>query len=161
MTRYALCAAMCFLSAAPSALAQHDAGHHAAMQQRGQQAMGFDQAKSTHHFLIHKNGGAIEITAKDPSDQALADEIRGHLRHIRSAFSDGDFALPAFIHDKPPPGIDVLKARRDRLTFRYEDLPAGGRVRVTTGDPEALTALHAFLRFQITEHKTGDPLEPR
>jgi hypothetical protein len=66
-----------------------------------------------------------------------------------------------FIHDKPPPGIDVLKARRETLAFRYEDLPSGGKVFVTTADAEALAALHAFLRFQITEHRTGDPLEPR
>jgi hypothetical protein len=161
MTRYALCAAMCFLSAVPRALAQHDAGHHAGMERRGQQAMEFDQERSTHHFLIEKTGGSIEVTEKDRTDLELAASIRAHLRRIRSAFGDGDFALPVFIHDKPPPGIDVLKARRDRLTFRYEDLPAGGRVRVTTGDPDALSALHAFLRFQITEHKTGDPLEPR
>jgi hypothetical protein len=161
MTRYALCVAMCFLTAAPRALAQHDGGHHAAMERRGQQAMGFDQNHSTHHFLLEKTGGSIEVTATDRADSELAASIRAHLRHIRSAFGEGDFALPVFIHDKPPPGIDVLKARRDRLTFRYEDLPAGGRVRITTGDPDALTALKAFLRFQITEHKTGDPLEPR
>jgi hypothetical protein len=141
--------------------AQHDPGHHAAMQQRGQQAMGFDQERSTHHFLLEKAGGSIEITAKDPGDSPLAANIRTHLRHIRSAFGDGDFALPIFIHDKPPPGVDVLKSRRDQLTLRYEDLAAGGRVRMTTSDPDALAALHAFLRFQITEHKTGDPLEPR
>ena len=142
------------------AFAQHDGGH-AAMQQRGQHAMGFDQLRSTHHFLLEKTGGSIEVTAKDPTETELAEQIRTHLRHIRSAFSDGDFALPVFIHDKPPPGVDVLKSRRDRIAFQYEDVRGGGRVRMTTRDPDALAALHAFLRFQITEHKTGDPLEPR
>jgi hypothetical protein len=160
MTRHRLLAAICFLSAAGTALAQHDPAHHA-MQQRGEQAMGFDQDRSTHHFLIQKDGGAIEVTAKDPADSTTTTDIRAHLRHIRTAFSNGDFALPVFIHDKPPPGIDVLKARRDQLTFRYDDLQAGGRVRVTTADPDALAALHAFLKFQIVEHKTGDPLAPR
>lgn len=160
MTRYGMLAAVYLLTGAAAAGAQHDAGHHA-MQQRGKQAMGFDQERSAHHFLIQKTGGAIEVTAKDPSDVALVKEIRDHLRHIRSAFSEGDFALPVFIHDKPPPGIDTLKARRETLAFRYEDLPSGGKVLVTTADADALAALHAFLRFQITEHRTGDPLEPR
>jgi hypothetical protein len=161
MMRYGLYIGACLVAAATNALAQHDADRHAAMQQRGEHAMGFDQERSTHHFRLEKSGGAIEVTAKDPADSALVGDIRGHLRHIRSAFGDGDFALPVFIHDKPPPGIAVLKARRDRLALRYEDLPAGGRVRVTTADADALAALHAFLRFQITEHKTGDPLVPR
>ncbi len=160
MIRHAAMTALSLVIAATVSIGQHDAGHHA-MQQRGKQAMGFDQERSVHHFLLQKTGGAIEVTAKDPADLALAKEIRAHLRHIRSAFSDGDFALPMFIHDKPPPGIDVLKARRETLAFRYEDLPSGAKVLVTTADAEALAALHAFLRFQITEHRTGDPLEPR
>jgi hypothetical protein len=160
MTRHTLMTALFSMVAASVSSGQHDAGHHA-MQLRAQQAMGFDQERSAHHFLIQKTGGAIEITAKDPADLALAKEIRAHLRHIRSAFSEGNFALPVFIHDKLPPGTDVLKARRETLAFRYEDLPSGGKVLVTTADAEALAALHAFLKFQITEHRTGDPLEPR
>jgi hypothetical protein len=160
MTRIAMMTTLLTLGAASVAIAQHDAGHHA-MQQRGQQAMGFDQYRSTHHFLIQKDGGTIEITAKDSADMTLAAEIRAHLRNIRSALSDGDFALPIFIHQKPPPGVDMLKERRARLAFRYEDLPAGGKVVMTTKDADALAALHAFLRFQITEHRTGDPLGPR
>ncbi len=160
MIRHAVLTALFPMIVASISAGQHDAGHHA-MQQRGKQAMGFDQERSVHHFLLQKTGGAIEVTAKDPADLALAKEIRAHLRHIRSAFSEGDFALPMFIHDKPPPGIDVLKTRREALALRYEDLPSGGKVLVTTADADALAAFHAFLRFQITEHRTGDPLEPR
>jgi hypothetical protein len=29
--------------------------------------------------------------------------------------------------------------------------------RIDTKDPGAVDAVHAFLRYQITEHKTGDP----
>jgi len=32
-------------------------------------------------------------------------------------------------------------------------------VRIKTRDSDALAAVHAFLRFQITEHQTGDPME--
>ncbi|PYR73529.1 MAG: hypothetical protein DMF86_20265 [Acidobacteria bacterium] len=33
-----------------------------------------------------------------------------------------------------------------------------GRVRITTKDARALEAVHAFLRYQIKEHRTGDPM---
>jgi hypothetical protein len=34
----------------------------------------------------------------------------------------------------------------------------GGRIRIETDSPEALAAIHDFLRFQIKDHETGDPL---
>jgi hypothetical protein len=123
--------------------------------------MGFDQDKTTHHFLLQKAGGTIEVTAKNADDKASTDEIRMHLRHIATAFAAGDFNLPMFIHDTVPPGVQVLKARREQMTFRYEDVDKGGKVVVQTVDPAARDALHDFLRFQIREHGTGDPLTPR
>lgn len=46
----------------------------------------------------------------------------------------------------------------DALRF-YEDLERGGRVRITTEDPTAQAAVHAFLKAQIADHRTGDPPE--
>jgi hypothetical protein len=135
--------------------------HDHAMMHRGQQAMGFDQTKATHHFLLQTTGGTIQITANDQADSDTTARVREHLQHIRGAFASGDFALPHFIHAGDPPGTAVLKARRDRLTYRYEELPLGGRLVVTTEDREALSALHEFLKYQITEHRTGDPLQPK
>jgi hypothetical protein len=34
-------------------------------------------------------------------------------------------------------------------------------VYAVTADADALAGVHAFLRYQIVEHKTGDPLVPR
>jgi hypothetical protein len=34
----------------------------------------------------------------------------------------------------------------------------GGRIRIATESREALAAVHDFLRFQIKDHQTGDPL---
>jgi hypothetical protein len=34
----------------------------------------------------------------------------------------------------------------------------GGHIRIATESPEALAAVHDFLRFQIKDHQTGDPL---
>jgi hypothetical protein len=134
---------------------------HAQTQDRANQGMGFDQDKTTHHFLLQKAGGTIEVTAKNADDKTSTDEIRMHLRHIATAFAAGDFNLPMFIHDTVPPGVQVLKARREQMTFRYEDVDRGGKVVVQTVDTAARDALHDFLRFQIREHRTGDPLTPR
>jgi hypothetical protein len=137
------------------------AAHDHAMMQRGAQAMGFDQARATHRFLLQADGGVIQIIANDAGDRETISQVRQHLQHIRAAFTAGNFELPAFIHAGHPPGVPVLRAKRERLAYRYEELPAGGRVVITTGDGDARAALHDFLRFQITEHKTGDPLQPK
>jgi hypothetical protein len=149
-----------FVLTAPTA-AQHQ---HGQTQDRAHQGMGFDQQKTTHHFLLQKTGGTIEVTAKDAGDAVSTDQIRMHLRHIATAFADGDFSLPMFIHDTQPPGppgVVVMKERRAQMTFRYEEIDKGGKVVIQTADTAARDALHDFLRFQIREHKTGDPMTPR
>jgi hypothetical protein len=127
---------------------------------RGDLAMGFSHQATTHHFLLRKDGGAIEVTANDPEDATSVAQIRTHLRHIATAFAEGDFALPGIIHDQVPPGAETMKARRREIRYRFEETPNGGAVRVRTGDLEALSAVHEFLRFQIEEHRTGDPMVP-
>ena len=41
------------------------------------------------------------------------------------------------------------------------EVGAGGKVVIETEDTAARDALHDFLRFQIREHRTGDPLTAR
>jgi hypothetical protein len=132
---------------------------HTSMHDRGQHAMGFDQQRTIHHFRIEREGGTIEVTAKDRADRTSIDQIRAHLQHVAGAFAKGDFSLPIFIHDTPPPGVSVMKERRASMSFRFVELPDGGQVVIRTSDADASQALHEFLRFQIREHKTGDPLE--
>jgi hypothetical protein len=48
---------------------------------------------------------------------------------------------------------------RDRIAYTYEDVPGGGRVRITTRHVRALSAAHEFLRYQIRDHRTGDSLQ--
>ena len=119
------------LALAAFAAGQHQ---HAPSQDRAHQGMGFDQQKTTHHFLIEKAGGTIEVTAKDPDDKVSTDEVRTHLRHIASMFADGDFSVPMFVHNTAPPGVSVMKARRAQMTFRYEEAGAGGKVVIRTDD---------------------------
>jgi hypothetical protein len=140
--------------------AQKDPHHTCpmAMEERGDKGMGFSQSKTTHHFLLKRDGGVIGVEANDAKDTENRDQIRMHLSHIAKAFAAGDFDIPMFVHDQTPPGVPVMKAKRDQIKYRFEETENGGRVVIVTGDPEALAALHDFLAFQIREHKTGDSL---
>ena len=133
--------------------------HHAGVEERGDHVMGFDHTKTTHHFLLSQTGGSIEVAVNDPDDAASRDAIRGHLSHVARMFADGNFEAPMLIHDRVPPGVPAMKRKKAVIEWNFEEMPAGGRVRITTKDPEALTAIHEFLRFQIEDHRTGDPTE--
>ena len=129
---------------------------HADMNARGAHVMGFDQDKTTHHFLLHADGGAIDIAVKQAGDTASRDAIRSHLPHISQMFGDGNFSAPMLIHDTNVPGTAQMAALKNRIRFAYVETPGGGRLDIVTTDAEALKAVHEFLRFQIRDHKTGD-----
>ena len=118
--------------------------------------MGFDHLKTTHHFLLRPDGGVIQVEANDPKDTKSRDEIRQHLGHIVQLFANGDFTSPMLIHAQTPPGVPAMKRLKAAIKYRFESTPRGGRVHITTSNPDALTAVHEFLRFQISDHATGD-----
>jgi len=130
-----------------------------ALQHRGAEAMGFDQAATTHHFRLFSTGGAIEVTVKDPADEANRKFIRTHLKEIADQFAAGDFDKPLMTHGEMPDGVAGMSQRRSEISYTFEGLPEGGRVRIRTADRQALDAIHRFLRYQIREHHTGDSLE--
>jgi hypothetical protein len=119
--------------------------------------MGFSQTKTTHHFRLRIDGGAIEVTVRDAKDSESLGQIRAHLAHVREMFAAGDFSVPMFVHGQRPPGSATMKRRAGSIRYAYEDIPGGGRVAISTTDRDALDAVHDFLRFQIVEHETGDP----
>jgi hypothetical protein len=131
---------------------QHDAG----VDTRGDHAMGFSHQKSAHHFFLLPDGGTINVAANDPNDTTTRDEIRTHLSHVAGMFADGNFEVPMFIHDTMPPGVEVMKTKRNAITYRFEPTPSGGRVRLVSTDRDAVKAIHQFLAFQIDDHRTGD-----
>lgn len=136
---------------------------HAQMNMRGAEVMGFDQDKTSHHFYLYADGGAIDVGANDAADAKNRDAVRSHLPHIAMMFGMGDFSAPMLVHATDVPGTKEMAAMKDKLAFTYAETPRGGRVNITTSDAAALEALHRFLRFQITDHKTGDSgkVEPR
>lgn len=142
-------------------MAQEDPAHgHCEMMKRGEKGMGFSQEATTHHFRLLADGGAIEIGTNDPKDTGTRDQIRQHLSHVAKMFSDGNFEIPMFIHDKTPPGVPTMTELRDQIHYDFEPTDSGGRVRIHTSNTRAVQAVHEFLRFQITEHQTGDSTSP-
>ncbi len=135
----------------------HDA--HSAMNARGESAkgMGFSQNSTVHHFLLKPDGGVIQVEVKNSSDTANRDIIRAHLTHVAREFSQGNFALPMFVHDSIPPGTTAMKRLRKKIVYAYEETSNGARVVIRTADPAALDAIHDFLGYQIRGHQTGDP----
>ena len=129
------------------------------MNKRGDRVMGFDHTKTTHHFRLLPDGGAIEVTANTAEDTASRDEIRMHLGHIAKMFASGNFNAPMLVHDQTPPGVPVMQKLKSEITYSFEETERGATVRISTKNAEALQAIHEFLRFQIKEHKTGDSLE--
>lgn len=139
--------------------AQPDHSKHEEMNKRGDQGMGFAQDKITHHFLLRKDGGAIQVTANSADDKTSKEEIQMHMHHIAQAFKSGDFNIPMFVHDQKPPGVNTMTKLKDKIHYKYEPAENGGRVVISSASAEAVAAIHEFLKFQITEHKTGDALE--
>lgn len=135
------------------------AQHQADVEKHGDQAMGFPHDKTTHHFRLYSDGGAIEVTANESKDSEDIQAIRSHLEHITAMFADGNFSMPMFIHDQAPPGVQVMKEKRKLISYKYEAMPSGARVRIKTANQDALNAIHEFLRFQIADHHTGDKTE--
>src|ERR1041385_4509416 len=131
------------------------------MNKRGDHVMGFDHTKTTHHFSLQETGGSIEVTANSSDDVESSEQIRMHLKHIAMMFAEGNFNAPMLIHDQTPPGVPVMQELKGEIDYNFEEIERGAAVRISTKNPTALKAIHEFLRFQIKEHKTGDPLKVR
>lgn len=132
--------------------------HHAdEVKRRGALAMGFDQETTAHHFRITDDGGVIEVEVKNATDATGRSQVRAHLKQIAQEFARGDFDKPHATHGEMPPGVRTMERRKRAINYEYEDTDKGGRIIITTSDSKARHAVHEFLRYQIREHKTGDP----
>ena len=155
-----LCVLVSLASMPVSLAARQD--HQRASDQRGALVMGFDQSRTTHHFWLFTDGGAIDVSVNDPADTQNRAAIRSHLPHIAMMSGEGNFDAPMLVHDsKNVPGTKAMTERKGGIRYQYVETARGGRVEVVTSDPDALAAVHAFLTFQIAEHKTGDPTTVR
>jgi hypothetical protein len=131
--------------------ARNDTGF-AALQSRGQDAMGVDQYTSAHQFEPLPGGGRIALQ-RDSTDRAGVERIRVHMRDIADRFSRGDFTIPGFVHAREVPGTRVMADRKAQITYEARDLPGGAEVRIRATDPAAVEAVHEFLAFQRSDHR--------
>jgi hypothetical protein len=120
--------------------------------------MNFDQDKTVHHFRLAEDGGAIEIEVRRAADVALRDTVRMHLQHLSLELAAGNFGKPVATHNEMPDGAADLIRLAGGIGYRFESMKNGGRIRIRAVGREARAAVHAFLRYQIREHATGDPL---
>jgi hypothetical protein len=139
-----------------SGMSQHQMDE---MNKRGDKHMGFDHLKTTHHFLLANDGGSILVEANDMGDTESRDQIRRHLHHITTMFSEGNFEVPMLIHEKTPPGSETMKQLKNEIGYEFRETERGASIKISSTNPQAIEAIHEFLKFQVTEHKTGDPLE--
>jgi hypothetical protein len=124
--------------------------------ERGDHVMGFSHEKTVHHFLLYPNGGEINISANETGDKASIEQIRMHLGHIAKMFAAGNFKAPMLIHDTNPPGVPAMIWLKETIKYDYFETEHGARIRLSTENPQAVDARHAFLLFQIIDHQTGD-----
>ncbi|HYH85503.1 MAG TPA: hypothetical protein VEX60_08470 [Pyrinomonadaceae bacterium] len=136
----------------------HDS-HLAEVNERGARAMGFSQTATTHHFILTRDGGLIQVEVNDPKDAENLSSIRQHLANIARMFGEGNFDTPMIVHDREPEGVPAMRRLKAGIKYAFEETERGARVRITTTDADARSAVHEFLRFQIKDHQTGDPLE--
>jgi hypothetical protein len=123
---------------------------------RGEHVMGFSHEATTHHFRLLKDGGEIDVSANDPKDKASIDQIRTHLGHIAKMFASGNFKAPMLIHDTNPPGTASMARLKEQIHYEFSETDRGARIRLVTSSPETTDAVHAFLLFQIVDHRTHD-----
>jgi len=119
-------------------------------------AMGFDQSAVAHHFLLKRDGGAIDVAVRRASDRATLAAVRMHLQHAAGEFARGNFEAPVVTHGEAPTGVVTLQRLSSSIHYAYTQTRRGGRIDITTANGEAVAALHEFLRYQIAEHRTGD-----
>ena len=124
--------------------------HHQHMVDARHDTFGMSHETTQHSFRLFADGGAIELRGT-PKEM-----IEKHMRAVVSDFSRGDFAKPLFVHGVMPDGAARMKELGDAIAYTFEELPDGGRIRITTTNADALKAVHDFLRFQIKDHGTKD-----
>jgi len=122
---------------------------------------GFDSERVVRHFYILKNGGAIEVSAKDPNDEATVKAVQVYLKKESDLWTKGNFENQTAIYGRLPEGTPQLKKMRDEVTFEAVREDNGGVLRMFTVNPQARSAIYDYLRFQIDQLKTGDPTSPQ
>ncbi len=140
------------------AWSQSPASREIELNSRFSKALGVDANKIVQHYYLVKNGGVIEFAAKDSSDNAAISAVQKYFETQKDLFEKGRNDADADVHGKIPDGMLILKKLRNEITFFAVKNEDGGALRMFSTNDQARQAIQDFLKFQINEHKTGDPL---
>lgn len=119
-------------------------------------ALGVSLDKVTVHFYLVKNGGVIEFAAKDPNDSASIAAIQKYLQNQKDLWEKGKESAVTEVHAKPPESASTMRKLRNEITFYMAKTDNGAVLRMFSINEQAKNAIQDYLRFEITEHKTGD-----
>jgi len=116
-----------------------------------------DESKIERHYWLLKNGGAIEFICKAPCDSSTQASIQGYLDSLGKAFEKGSFDAEFVSGSNAPETLATLRKLREEVTFQSASSEVGYSLRMLTVNPQAREAIYDFIRYEITNRKTGDP----
>lgn len=125
---------------------------------RFSKALGTDVDKVAQHYYLVKNGGVIELSAKDPNDTATVKAIQKYLDMQKDLFEKGKNESETEVHGKMPDGAPAMKKLRNDITFYSSKTDEGGVLRMFTVSDQAKQAVYEYIKWEIGEHQTGDAL---
>ncbi len=153
MKKLSLCVTLTVLSSLPLVAQSDDTQRQAEVAKLGADVMPFSLKATTHVFTKTKDGGTQRVIAKDESNATQVRLVREHLRLIQKQFQVGDFSGPSHIHGDEMSGLAQLKAAKPgQISIAYMDVARGGELSFRTTEPSLVSALHAWLDAQVSDH---------
>jgi hypothetical protein len=135
-----------------ASLAQ-DSSRQDEVAKRGADVMPFSHIATLHVFAKTDDGGTLRLIVRDPADTQQIQMVRAHLRDMRGRFEKGDYSGPSHIHGDAMPGLAELKAAKPgQIAVSYKDVADGAELEYRTSDPKLITALHAWIDAQLSDH---------
>jgi len=125
------------------------------MNARFSKALGAGLDKVALHFYLVKNGGVIELASKDPNDTGTIEAIRKYLQSQKDLWEKGKDPVTE-VHAKAPESANLMRKLRNDITFYAAKTDTGAVLRMFSINEQARDAIQDYLKFEITEHKTGD-----
>lgn len=125
------------------------------MNARFSKALGVSLDKVALHYYLVKNGGVVELASKDPNDTGTIEAIRKYLQSQKDLWEKGKDPV-AEVHTRAPESANLMRKLRNDITFYTAKTDTGAVLRMFSINEQARDAIQDYLKFEITEHKTGD-----
>lgn len=150
---FVIIALLVLVSLAPAQTASADPAQD--VNARFSRSLGVSLDKIVLHYYLVKNGGVVELTAKDPGDTATVTAIQKYLQTQKELWEKGKDPVTE-IHGKAPDSAAVMRKLRNDITFYMAKTDEGAVLRMFSINDQARGAIQDYLKFEIAEHKTGD-----